>query len=134
MIPTLWVIATLTFFLMRAAPGGPFQSEREIPAAAKLIARWIADPQMPIDEVRFVRLSQSMVNGGGPACLRLRMMLESDDVRRLTAKFQLNVEMFDRLTAAIEKWYPQSLSAKDLYNAEFVAELNRIDEEMQAVA
>jgi oligopeptide transport system permease protein len=34
-IPTLWVIATLTFFLMRAAPGGPFQAEREIPAAAK---------------------------------------------------------------------------------------------------
>ncbi len=34
-IPTLWVIATLTFFLVHAAPGGPFQSEREIPAAAK---------------------------------------------------------------------------------------------------
>ena len=34
MIPTLWAIATLTFFLMRAAPGGPFQSEREIPPAA----------------------------------------------------------------------------------------------------
>ena len=34
-IPTLWVIATLTFFLVRAAPGGPFQAEREIPAAAR---------------------------------------------------------------------------------------------------
>ena len=34
-IPTLLVIATLTFFLIRLAPGGPFQSEREIPAAAK---------------------------------------------------------------------------------------------------
>ncbi|HYM82077.1 MAG TPA: ABC transporter permease [Candidatus Limnocylindria bacterium] len=34
-VPTLWVIATLTFFLMRQAPGGPFQAEREIPAAAK---------------------------------------------------------------------------------------------------
>ena len=35
LIPTLWVIATLTFFLVHAAPGGPFQSEREIPAAAR---------------------------------------------------------------------------------------------------
>jgi oligopeptide transport system permease protein len=35
MIPTLWVIATLTFFLIRMAPGGPFQSERDIPAAAR---------------------------------------------------------------------------------------------------
>ena len=34
MIPTLWVIATLTFFIMRLAPGGPFLAEREIPAAA----------------------------------------------------------------------------------------------------
>ncbi len=34
MIPTLWAIATLTFFMMRLAPGGPFQSERDIPAAA----------------------------------------------------------------------------------------------------
>ncbi len=34
-IPTLWVIATLTFFMMRLAPGGPFLSEREIPAAAR---------------------------------------------------------------------------------------------------
>ena len=33
-IPTLWVIATLTFFMMRLAPGGPFQSEKDIPKAA----------------------------------------------------------------------------------------------------
>jgi len=35
MIPTLWVVATITFFMIRLAPGGPFQSEREIPAEAK---------------------------------------------------------------------------------------------------
>lgn len=35
MIPTLWVIATLTFVLVRLAPGGPFMSEKEIPKAAK---------------------------------------------------------------------------------------------------
>lgn len=34
-VPTLWIIATLTFFIVRLAPGGPFQSEKEIPAAAK---------------------------------------------------------------------------------------------------
>lgn len=34
-VPTLLVIATVTFFLVRLAPGGPFQSEKEIPAAAK---------------------------------------------------------------------------------------------------
>ena len=35
MIPTLWAIVTITFFLIRLAPGGPFQSERDIPAEAR---------------------------------------------------------------------------------------------------
>jgi len=34
-VPTLWLIATLAFFLVRIAPGGPFQSERDIPPAAR---------------------------------------------------------------------------------------------------
>ncbi|HTR97510.1 MAG TPA: ABC transporter permease [Candidatus Acidoferrales bacterium] len=34
-VPTLWAIATLTFFLVRLAPGGPFQSERDIPKSAR---------------------------------------------------------------------------------------------------
>ncbi len=32
-IPVLWVIATLTFFLMQAVPGGPFTQEKERPPA-----------------------------------------------------------------------------------------------------
>ncbi|MEJ2745273.1 MAG: oligopeptide transporter permease, partial [bacterium] len=28
MVPTIWIVATLAFFLMRAAPGGPFDAER----------------------------------------------------------------------------------------------------------
>ncbi len=35
MIPTLWVIGTLTFFMVRLAPGGPFLSERAIPEEAR---------------------------------------------------------------------------------------------------
>uniref|UniRef100_A0A832I2J6 ABC transporter permease n=1 Tax=Eiseniibacteriota bacterium TaxID=2212470 RepID=A0A832I2J6_UNCEI len=34
MVPTLLAIATLTFFMMRLAPGGPFMAEREIPGPA----------------------------------------------------------------------------------------------------
>jgi oligopeptide transport system permease protein len=35
-IPTLWVIATLTFFMTRFAPGGPFDSEKAIPEEIKV--------------------------------------------------------------------------------------------------
>jgi oligopeptide transport system permease protein len=56
MIPTLWVIATLTFFMMRLAPGGPFQSEREIPAAAReaLLSRYGLDRPLPEQYGRFL--------------------------------------------------------------------------------
>lgn len=33
MVVVLWVIVTLTFFMMRAIPGGPFASEKKIPEA-----------------------------------------------------------------------------------------------------
>jgi len=35
-IPTLWVIATLTFFMTRFAPGGPFDSEKAIAEEIKV--------------------------------------------------------------------------------------------------
>jgi len=39
-IPVLWLILTLTFFLLRAAPGGPFDQERELtPEIEQLIAQ-----------------------------------------------------------------------------------------------
>ncbi len=39
-IPVLWLILTLTFFLLRAAPGGPFDQERELaPEVEQLIAQ-----------------------------------------------------------------------------------------------
>ncbi|MEO6462956.1 MAG: ABC transporter permease subunit [Candidatus Eisenbacteria bacterium] len=56
MIPTLWVIATLTFFMMRLAPGGPFQSEREIPEAAReaLLQRYGLDRPLAEQYGRFL--------------------------------------------------------------------------------
>ena len=57
MVPTLWAIATLTFFMMHAAPGGPFQSEREIPAAAKeqLLHKYGLDRPLAEQYVTFLK-------------------------------------------------------------------------------
>jgi ABC-type dipeptide/oligopeptide/nickel transport system permease component len=44
-IPTLLVVVAITFLLMRAAPGGPFDGEKAIPAAikAELLAQYELD-------------------------------------------------------------------------------------------
>ena len=33
LIPVLWAVATITFFLMHAVPGGPFTQEKDVPAS-----------------------------------------------------------------------------------------------------
>ena len=45
MIPLLWAIATITFFLMHVIPGGPFDSEKPVPASVQhaLNARYNLD-------------------------------------------------------------------------------------------
>jgi oligopeptide transport system permease protein len=55
-IPTLWAIATLTFFMMRAAPGGPFMAEREIPAEARaqLLRTYGLDQPLGVQYLRFL--------------------------------------------------------------------------------
>ena len=55
-IPTLWVIATLTFFMMRLAPGGPFQSEKDIPKAAleQLQKQYGLDQPLGVQYTRFL--------------------------------------------------------------------------------
>lgn len=57
MIPTLWVIATLTFFMMRAAPGGPFRAERDIPEAARaaLAAKYGLDKPLAQQYVTYLK-------------------------------------------------------------------------------
>jgi oligopeptide transport system permease protein len=55
-IPTMFVIVTLSFFMMRAAPGGPFSSEKEIPAAvmANILKKYHMDESLPRQYVRFL--------------------------------------------------------------------------------
>lgn len=56
MVPTLWVIVTLTFFMIRLAPGGPFQSERDIPAEARaaLTAKYGLDAALGVQYGRYL--------------------------------------------------------------------------------
>ena len=55
-VPTLWAIATLTFFLMRLAPGGPFNAERDVPQAARaaLAQKYGLDRPLAVQYVTFL--------------------------------------------------------------------------------
>jgi oligopeptide transport system permease protein len=56
MIPTLWIIVTITFFMIRFAPGGPFVNERAIPeeARAALYAKYGLDEPLHVQYLSYL--------------------------------------------------------------------------------
>jgi succinylarginine dihydrolase len=91
---------------------------QNLPAAEKIIRRWIDDPSVPIDAVEYVALDQSMANGGGPACVRLRVSLTEAQYRQLSTACLLNEESYTKLRNWIERWYPERLTMSDLSRAD----------------
>ncbi len=61
-----------------------------------------------IRELITVDVRQSMANGGGPACLRLRVVA---DPATIDARFLATPEKLDKLSAVIEAHWPQQISA-----------------------
>ncbi len=47
-IPSLWVVLTLVFFLVRAVPGGPFDQERKVPPEVERALRDYYDLSAPV--------------------------------------------------------------------------------------
>ncbi len=66
-IPTLWVIATLTFVLMKLTPGGPFDDEKPVSPEVKALieAHYGLDQPVYIQYIRF--LWQRLQGDFGPS-------------------------------------------------------------------
>jgi oligopeptide transport system permease protein len=66
-IPTLWVIITVCFFLMRAAPGGPFDGEAPVPPEILANMRAAYDLDKPIIVQYFNYLGDLLQGDLGPS-------------------------------------------------------------------
>ena len=71
----------------------------------------------PIRRVEVVDLRESMANGGGPACLRLRVVC---DPARIDPRFLVDEAKLDRLAAAVEAHWPEELAPGGLRAEGFV--------------
>ncbi|MEC7524082.1 MAG: N-succinylarginine dihydrolase [Myxococcota bacterium] len=83
---------------------------RETPTVKAWIDAHVGDGR-PIREARFFDLRESMQNGGGPACLRLRVAL-TDEERAAVSPWIDDVH--DALVRWVETHYRERLSADDL--------------------
>jgi succinylarginine dihydrolase len=65
----------------------------------------------PIRRLCVVDVRQSMANGGGPACLRLRVVA---DPATVDPRFLVDEEKLDRIAALIAAWWPERIAPDDL--------------------
>jgi len=68
----------------------------------------------PIKQVNYFDVKQSMQNGGGPACLRLRVAMNDMELAAVNQHTLMNDELFTRLNTWIDKHYRDRLSVEDL--------------------
>ncbi|TRW49342.1 N-succinylarginine dihydrolase [Aliidiomarina halalkaliphila] len=76
----------------------------------------------PIKEVRFFDVKQSMRNGGGPACLRLRVALNDQELDAVNPHCILTDGLFERLNKWVDKHYRDELSTDDLADPQLLEE------------
>ena len=67
-----------------------------------------------LERIEVVDLRQSMKNGGGPACLRLRIVLTQDEIASINGLAVLDDDLFRRLNAWVDQHYRDQLHEADL--------------------
>ena len=102
---------------------------RENPRAAAVLDRWTA-PGGPIAEALVFDLRQSMRNGGGPACLRLRVPLKDDERAAIRGRVLLDEALAADLDAWIRRHYRDRLLPADLADPALLDESRRALDEL----
>jgi len=94
---------------------------REHPRARRVIDRIIAEDN-PIDRAEYVDVGESLRNGGGPACLRLRVVLTDDEAETMSSRLLFSENLENELAAWIRRYYREELRPADLQDPSLVHE------------
>ena len=87
----------------------------------------------PINTVHYVDVRQSMCNGGGPACLRLRVVLTGEQIERSLQGVYLTDDLYNRLTSWVTRHYRDQLSPPDLADPKLLDESRTALEELTRI-
>jgi len=92
---------------------------RETPSVWSWIERHIAG-NGPIRHVEIVDVRQSMANGGGPACLRLRVVA---DAATVDPRFLVDDSKLDRLAEVVRKHWPVEIANDQLQSPSLIKDI-----------
>lgn len=92
---------------------------RETPSVWRWIERHLAG-NGPIRQIEVVDVRQSMANGGGPACLRLRVVA---DPATVDPRFLVDRSALDRIATVVERLWPEQIHISELQNPALVGDI-----------
>ena len=94
---------------------------RDTPTVKAWLDRHLAS-NGAIRRVDYVDVRQSMANGGGPACLRLRVACDPAD---LDGRFLVDEAKIDRLAKIIAANWPEAIAVDELQRPALIADVER---------
>lgn len=94
--------------------------------AKAVFDRLLADENCPIQQVYYPELRESMKNGGGPACLRLRIEMDDEMVAKMPQNLRWTPQLHVKLNDFIQKNYPNHVEIKDVMREGFALECRSI--------
>jgi succinylarginine dihydrolase len=87
----------------------------------------------PVDELIHFDLRQSMRNGGGPACLRLRVALTETEAAAMHQGVVMTESLYHALVAWVGKHYRDRLEPSDLADPRLALEVQAALEELMVI-
>ena len=103
--------------LVLLAPMETFETE-----STRRFCEKLASGNGPIGRVQYVDVRQSMRNGGGPACLRLRVVMTAQEIAACHQDVLLDDEKVDALQDVVRKTYRDRVAPGDLADIAFANE------------
>lgn len=95
-------------------PNGRMELIAPLEAKTDAVQRWaetVIGGNQPIHAIRFVDVRQSMANGGGPACLRLRVVA---DPATIDPRFLLDDAKAETIGNVISEYWPETIDTAEV--------------------
>ena len=87
----------------------------------------------PVAEVQVFDLKQSMQNGGGPACLRLRVALKPHELAAVNPGVIMTTQLYETLTQWVDRHYRDRLVERDMADPQLLTECRTALDELSQI-
>lgn len=87
----------------------------------------------PVRQVHYFDVKQSMQNGGGPACLRLRVAMSDAEHQAVNPAVLMNDSLFVRLNQWVDTHYRDEISEADLADPQLLIESRQALDELTKI-